>query len=55
MNIYAWIVVGFFLFGLLTNILLIGKPREPLTPGMVAVSALLQFGLVTLVYLAATR
>lgn len=37
-----WVVVAFLVVGTVTSITQIGKPREPLTPGVVATTVVLQ-------------
>lgn len=40
-EIVKWLMVGLIVVGTLANIVMVGKPRQPLTGNVVAVTALL--------------
>ena len=50
MNVAAWVLIGYFIAGALTTILLIGRDRKPVTPsvavGVVIADALLCWAVV---------
>jgi hypothetical protein len=54
MNIYAWILVGAFVLSTLVSIGTIGKPRDPITPGMAVGVTILNAVFVALIYKAVT-
>ena len=49
MNGWAWFLVVYFAFNGLGSILLIGKPRDPITPGSALVLLVLCAGLISAV------
>lgn len=53
--VLLYIIAGFTTWGALTNITKVGQPREPLTPGVVAVSTLISAGFITVLVIAGTR
>lgn len=51
MNGYKWAIYGLYLFSWIGTILMIGKPRKPITPELAVASTLLMGVVLTLVYL----
>lgn len=53
--VLLYIIAGLFAWGALTSISKVGQPREPTTPGVVAVSTLLSAGFITVLVIAGTQ
>ena len=49
MNVYKWIIIALYIVSTIVTISSIGKPRAPLTPGVVAVITVINLGVIALV------
>lgn len=46
MTAVEWVLVVFLLINTIGVILMIGKPRQPITPGVAVVNALIDLGII---------
>ncbi len=55
MNYALYVIAGVCVVGSVVTIAIVGQPREPLTPGEVAIITILTAAIITILILAAIR